>query len=731
MTRIEACFLETYRRALEGHPPGEADPAAGAAAAPGLTAAEWRQLFALAESHRVFPMVFGAVCPNPAAADTPLFRAGIEKARKLTCGQARMTAEFLKLYRFLTKRGLRPLVMKGIICRSLYPEPEQRSSSDEDLLIPAEEFAAYHQALTEFGLRVADPHMDIEREHEVPYCSGQVYIELHKTPFPPESKAYGDLNRFFGDVETRRITERIYGVPVAAMGCTDHLFYQLCHAYKHFLNCGIGIRLVSDIVLFSMMFLNRIDWDLIVDRCREIRAVDFVSAIYRIGEKYLFPDRFPRALQERWATREADEEAMLQDILVGGVYGTSSEDRLHSANITLGTAASSKSGSGIPVMVRTLFPSADTMKRSFPRLERYPFLLPAAWMRRLWRYGADSVLRGRRGNRASEAVRIGNERVELMRRYRILEERKSQPGLLKRIYKKSHTSVMAPVLSPLYRIISMAEFHALNMIARFQGARRPTEAEKTLVRKNVTFIVKSFERQHLAKGLCRNISRLYPGTIIIIADDSRQPLTVGLPNVKVIRLPFNSGLGAGLAAALAAVETPYVMRMDDDELLMTGSLVHRELRYLMEHPETDLVGFGHTTAIRLHSPRFNFQEYYKCPMDDAPRTLKVPHLTVLDENHVVLGKVANIYLARTEKIREVGFDPKIRVIDHHDFFWRAAGVITSAVALDTVVFHRHDPYEQGYNLYRSDYAADLEYIREKRTGINKEVRIQRERTEKQ
>ena len=140
----------------------------------------------------------------------------------------------------------------------------------------------------------------------------------------------------------------------------------------------------------------------------------------------------------------------------------------------------------------------------------------------------------------------------------------------------------------------------------------------------------------------------------------------------------------------------------------------------MHHPELDLIGFGHTTAIRLHSPEFNFREYYNCPMADAPRELKIPHMTEIDENHVVLGKVANIYLARTVKLREVGFDPNIRILDHHDFFRRAAGIITSAVAKDTVVFHRHNPYEKKYNMFRSDDAADLKYIKNRSRRISKE-----------
>ena len=37
---------------------------------------------------------------------------------------------------------MQPLVMKGIVCRSLYPKPDLRPSGDEDLLIPEKDFAA-------------------------------------------------------------------------------------------------------------------------------------------------------------------------------------------------------------------------------------------------------------------------------------------------------------------------------------------------------------------------------------------------------------------------------------------------------------------------------------------------------------------------------------------------------------------------------------------------------------
>ena len=722
MTNTESVFLEAYSLSLEGKTFTEQESPDTAVILQDMAAPGWRRLFSLADSHRVYPMIFEAVSPaqRNSGATALLFRSGMKKAQKLVLGQAKTSAEFLKLYQFLEKKGLSPMVIKGIICRDLYPSPELRSSSDEDLLIPPEEFDRYRSALLEYGLSEAGSADDVQSASEVSYYNGQVYIELHKQPFPPDSKAYGDLNRFFTDVEERKISKDIYGVQVYTMAPADHLFYQLCHAYKHFLNCGIGIRLVSDIVLFSIAYEKEIDWTRITENCREIRALDFAAALYKIGEKYLFRNRFPESLREIWLTKEIDEAPLLQDILSGGIYGTSSEDRLHSANITLGKMEAEKEGTlGSPI-IRTLFPGISSMKNRYPVLRKLPFLLPAAWLHRIGGYLSQAVFHKRGGQNATEAVRIGNERVRLMKQYRMISS--GEESWLKRLYTRSIGSVLSPVLSPVYQGISALEYAFLNLKWFLQGYRKPDAESAALVRENVTFILKSFERQKLVKGLVKNIQRMYPGTSIIIADDSSVPLTAESPGVRVLHLPFNSGLGAGLHAALAQVQTPFVMRMDDDELLTLKTMVHRELSYLSDHPELDLIGFGHTTAIRLHSTEFNFREYYKSPMDDAPLPLKIPHMTRLDDRHLILGKVANIYLARTDKLREVGFDPGIKVIDHHDFFWRAAGKITSAVALDTVVFHRHNPYDRRYNTYRTDYRNDLEYINKKRRRMLREVK---------
>ena len=95
--------------------------------------------------------------------------------------QARKTEEFLALYKRLLEAGLTPMVVKGIICRQLYPQPDSRCSGDEDVLIPKDQFASCHTCFLQEKMVPLEPNQDLEAAGEVPYGKkgGMLYLELH------------------------------------------------------------------------------------------------------------------------------------------------------------------------------------------------------------------------------------------------------------------------------------------------------------------------------------------------------------------------------------------------------------------------------------------------------------------------------------------------------------------------------------------------------------------------
>ena len=135
----------------------------------------------------------------------------------------------------------------------------------------------------------------------------------------------------------------------------------------------------------------------------------------------------------------------------------------------------------------------------------------------------------------------------------------------------------------------------------------------------------------------------------------------------MIQLPFNSGLSYGLNRALEKVETPYVTQMDDDELLTVKTFLDDYVKFLEIHPEVDMVGFCTLTAIRRMNPDEEVSRFTLFSMKGASKPLRIPHMKQIDGNHFVMGKVPNLYVARTDKVRSIGWDENIRMLDHQDF----------------------------------------------------------------
>lgn len=400
---------------------------------------EWANIFRVADIHHVLPMIYEAVYDNASLTELgPGFTLPIKRqVIQAISMQAMRTSEFQMLYEYLIENGITPCVVKGVICRELYPNPDARISGDEDVFIPAEQFSACHDLLLHYGMTVSDPNNDIEKAYEVPYGKpgSMIYMELHKHMFPPESEAYGNLNRFFDGIHTREdgvhagacglIEEEINGTKFLTMNPTDHLLYLIMHSFKHFLHSGFGLRQVCDINLYAMKNGYEIDWDYVLECCREVRADLFAASMFKIGEKYLTFNPEKACYPECWKSIEVDESAMLDDLLKSGVFGQADMSRKHSSNITLNALIADKRGekastNKLQAAIKAVCLPVNKLSDRFTYLQKFPFMLPVAWIQRVVIYSKETA-GNKSGNNAGESIKIGNERVELMRQYGIIK----------------------------------------------------------------------------------------------------------------------------------------------------------------------------------------------------------------------------------------------------------------------------------------------------------------------
>lgn len=387
----------------------------------------WKSIYHNAEEHKIFPMVMESIGRSNLFVMNEAVRYNyqfyLKRAEVEILTQAQRSADFLLLYDFLLQKGLKPLVMKGIVCRSLYPEPEHRPSSDEDLLILTDDFPMYHQAMLEYGMQLVKSNEDIEKEFEVAYTDEEtlLYIEIHKYPFPPESSIFGSWNQYIDCSAGNSYPLNIYGTKLYTLEPTSHLIYLILHAFKHFLYGGFGIRQIADIVLFSGKYRDQVNWARVELAVNEVHAQDFLKAIYKIASKYLWDDIPEEPMFPRWSFKEIDEKPLLLDIIKSGVYGASTMSRLHSSNMTLSAVENNKKRLKKNPLLSTVFLPLESLDDRYPYLRKAPYLLPVAWIQRIWHYGTEIIKESGKNNNAKDTIALGNQRIELLKYYKIIK----------------------------------------------------------------------------------------------------------------------------------------------------------------------------------------------------------------------------------------------------------------------------------------------------------------------
>lgn len=411
MQKLQMRFLEAVEASLKNEKVSWDD----------LSSQDWEELFRLARAHHMMPMFFETVYFCPAFATAPAALVARTKLNiRMTVGQQMTkTVDFLQIFEQLCKAGVKPLVVKGIVCRNLYPKPDWRSSGDEDVLIDPKEYWLCKMTLAQLDVL---PEKEQEEAYEVPFRQkdGPLLIELHKSLFPPESEAYGEMNGLFTDVRDRAVGLTVQGRKIRTLAPTDHMLYLICHAFKHFLHSGFGIRQVCDMVLYANTYGDQIDWQYVLDGCKTIRAEKFAAALLRIGEEYLTFDPEKAHYPACWQEMNVDPEALLEELVSAGIYGQADKARLHSGNITLNAVAAQKQGRKAKNgLVASLFPPVRILQGRYPYLHKRPWLLPVAWVSRIAQYGNRS--RDEDDSNAAQILRMGNHRVELMRQYGIIE----------------------------------------------------------------------------------------------------------------------------------------------------------------------------------------------------------------------------------------------------------------------------------------------------------------------
>ena len=294
-----------------------------------------------------------------------LMRTGIDMPEDITAGFK--TALSTALFRYLkintelkslsntfeeAKIDFMPL--KGSVLRYLYREPWMRTSCDIDVLVKEEDAErAVNLLVEELGFDKRE-----RASHDISLFSPSgVHVELHFRLL--EDSVKDDFfSNAWQDVHLADGCEHKYAM-------SDDMFYayHIAHMAKHFGNGGCGIRPFLDIAFLTekMTFTKKKD-----DYLEKCKLSTFAHEAETLARAWFGGGEHTELTR-----------AMEKFVIGGGVYGTLEN------YVAIKQA---KSGGKIKYLFSRVFVPYSILKGTYPRLEKYPFLLPYYQAKRLFGY---------------------------------------------------------------------------------------------------------------------------------------------------------------------------------------------------------------------------------------------------------------------------------------------------------------------------------------------------------
>lgn len=290
------------------------------------------------------------------------------------------------------------------LCR-YYPVPEVRIMSDIDMLIRKEDCARIETVLETAGCV-----QQSKNYKGYVYVKNDLLMEIH-TEFGGEPENGADYNAWVvGGFAQGEFKDNNY---TGYLRHPYHFTYLVYHAAKHFNSTGAGIRMFLDVAVFWKRYGKEMDRQEIWDGLKAMRLDLFAGTVFWLCNTWFGTD-IPWTNEPGMNLRKDMEEY----IFSGGVFG---HQKRSISDVYVRKAVTEKNSGNllhqkVLVMIRYFFPGRKQMERFLPKVKKYPFLLPAAWIVR-WYQGL--FLRKTHSVKVIKGITEGNAEAE--KEYRMLK----------------------------------------------------------------------------------------------------------------------------------------------------------------------------------------------------------------------------------------------------------------------------------------------------------------------
>lgn len=296
---------------------------------------------------------------------------------------AKIISELCSIGKALEEKNIQYLVVKGIGISQTYPEPFTRMMGDHDILVKPKDFEKAKNILAQlkyFGEMNISTFKDVSL-----FKKGEKKIELHHALFDLDIESFSVYftEQLWENSMRLELSSGTIFVPNPEM----HFRYIVLHMMRHLKVAGFGLKFLLDVKYFSMFY--NIDLQKELEFFEEIGYGEFYQAIVSLCH---YETGMPVESVKWFFKRDAMVVQILAEYLAeGGAFGKHSEN--HRINEHYNKYNDKFVGKNkMEILFRILFPPKEFIAIHYNYIIERQWLLPVAWVHRLFRMGFDKKI---------------------------------------------------------------------------------------------------------------------------------------------------------------------------------------------------------------------------------------------------------------------------------------------------------------------------------------------------
>ena len=385
---------------------------------------QWKDAYHILSTGKLTGVVYQNICrlPAPYCPDTDVLNVWKDFAFQRGFRQLLSFQELNHVLQEADKKGLHPVIFKGISLAALYPEPNMRFSSDSDILISPAERPAMETLLLELGYSFVEcaskQHVPV---YKIEQANRYLKIELHDCLWEDYTGLQADLlEQLQLSAPETLLHITACKVPITTLGYEQHLIYQMFHIAKHFAFEGLPLRYLTDLTLYVNAYHNEIDSSHFWNVMKKLKYDVFCDAIFKICVYYL---GMSSSLLSPEYNKYNLNEALLTDILTAGQEeGTAAEAWASTDTLALYLMRNTQAApTHFSQKMHMFFPDPSELKDKFSYAKKYKILLPIAWIHRFISAACYSRYCKRRGTSSNDTYNKIDHRLKLMKDLKMVD----------------------------------------------------------------------------------------------------------------------------------------------------------------------------------------------------------------------------------------------------------------------------------------------------------------------